>query len=72
MLEQINELEKIGLAFISGLVAGNSLQIEEQEVKNEEKIKEHNDTVNVIVKKMDAEKADRFAKLIKELEDEQL
>lgn len=26
MLEELNELEKIGLAFISGLVAGQSLQ----------------------------------------------
>ena len=34
MLENLNELEKIGLAFISGLVAGQSLQETEQEVNN--------------------------------------
>ena len=36
MLENLNELEKIGLAFISGLVAGQSLQEAEQETEIEE------------------------------------
>lgn len=35
MLENLNELEKIGLAFISGLVAGQSLQEAKQEVEQE-------------------------------------
>lgn len=37
MIEELNELEKIGLAFISGMVAGQSLQQANEEVEAESK-----------------------------------
>lgn len=65
MLEELNELEKIGLAFISGLVAGHSLEISDQEVETEEK--EKNNTTKVAVGKIEGEKAEKFIKMMKEL-----
>lgn len=65
MLEELNELEKIGLAFISGLVAGHSLEIADQEVETEEK--EKNNTTKVAVGKIEGEKAEKFIKMMKEL-----
>lgn len=67
MLEELNELEKIGLAFISGLVAGHSLEISDKEVENEEKTKENNNTSKVAVEKIEGEKAEKFIKMMKEL-----
>lgn len=65
MLEELNELEKIGLAFISGLVAGQSLEIADKEVETEEK--EENNTTKVAVGKIEGEKAEKFIKMMKEL-----
>ena len=65
MLENLNELEKIGLAFISGLVAGRSLEEAEQEVNVEEDKKETPE--KVVVGKLEGEKAEKFIKMIKEL-----
>lgn len=65
MLEELNELEKIGLAFISGLVAGRSLEIADQEVENEEK--KENNTTKVAVEKIEGEKAEKFIKMMKDL-----
>nr|DAY48293.1 MAG TPA: hypothetical protein [Caudoviricetes sp.] len=65
MLEELNELEKIGLAFISGLVAGRSLEIADQEVENEEK--KENNTTKVAVGKIEGEKAEKFIKMMKDL-----
>ena len=65
MLENLNELEKIGLAFISGLVAGRSLEEAEQEVNTEEDKKETPE--KVVVGKIEGEKAEKFIKMIKEL-----
>ena len=65
MLEDLNELEKIGLAFISGLVAGRSLEEAEQEVNTEEDKKETPE--KVVVGKIEGEKAEKFLKMIKEL-----
>lgn len=65
MLEELNELEKIGLAFISGLVAGQSLEIADKEVETEEK--EENNTTKVAVGKIEGEKAKKFIKMMKEL-----
>lgn len=65
MLEELNELEKIGLAFISGLVAGQSLEIADKEVETEEK--EKNNTTKVAVGKIEGEKAEKFIKMMKEL-----
>lgn len=62
MLENLNELEKIGLAFISGLVAGQSLQETEiEENDNNEK------GMKVAVGKIEGEKAEKFIKMMKEL-----
>lgn len=63
MLEDLNELEKIGLAFISGLVAGQSLKEADQEVESEEK----SNTTKVAVGKIEGEKAEKFIKMMKEL-----
>lgn len=65
MLEELNELEKIGLAFISGLVAGQSLEIADKELETEEK--EENNTTKVAVGKIEGEKAEKFIKMMKEL-----
>ncbi len=65
MLENLNELEKIGLAFISGLVAGRSLEEAEQEINTEEDKKETPE--KVVVGKIEGEKAEKFIKMIKEL-----
>lgn len=65
MLEDLNELEKIGLAFISGLVAGQSLKEADQEVEAEEK--EKSNTTKVAVGKIEGEKAEKFIKMMKEL-----
>ena len=65
MLEELNELEKIGLAFISGFVAGRSLEIADQEVENEEK--KENNTTKVAVGKIEGEKAEKFIKMMKDL-----
>lgn len=65
MLEELNELEKIGLAFISGLVAGQSLEIADKGLETEEK--EKNNTTKVAVGKIEGEKAEKFIKMMKEL-----
>lgn len=66
MLENLNELEKIGLAFISGLVAGQSLQEAEQETEIEEN--DNNEKgMKVTVGKIEGEKAEKFIKMMKEL-----
>ena len=66
MLENLNELEKIGLAFISGLVAGQSLQEAEQETEIEEN--DNNEKgMKVAVGKIEEEKAEKFIKMMKEL-----
>lgn len=63
-MEELNELEKIGLAFISGLVAGNALKEADQEVK-EDNIKDIKD--KVMVGKIEGEYAEEFMKMIKKL-----
>ena len=66
MLENLNELEKIGLAFISGLVAGQSLQEAEQEVEQEANNNNEKE-MKVAVRKIEGEKAEKFIKMMKEL-----
>lgn len=66
MLENLNELEKIGLAFISGLVAGQSLQEAEQETEIEENDNNEKE-MKVAVGKIEGEKAEKFIKMMKEL-----
>lgn len=66
MLENLNELEKIGLAFISGLVSGQSLQEAEQEVEQEEN-NNNKKEMKVAVGKIEGEKAEKFIKMMKEL-----
>jgi len=65
MLENLNELEKVGLAFLAGLAAGGSLKEADLEVENEEK--EKNNTTKVAVGKIEGEKAEKFIKMMKEL-----
>lgn len=66
MLENLNELEKIGLAFISGLVAGQSLQEAEQEVEQEANNNNEKE-MKVAFGKIEGEKAEKFIKMMKEL-----
>lgn len=61
MLEDLNELEKIGLAFISGLIAGQSLEAADQEVEKEE------NKTRIVAGKIQGEKAEKFIKMMKEL-----
>lgn len=70
MLKNLNELEKIGLAFISGLVAGQSLQEAEQEAEQEVEQEANNNNekeMKVAVGKIEGEKAEKFIKMMKEL-----
>lgn len=71
MLENLNELEKIGLAFISGLVAGQALKEADQEVEKEEnkENEKNNNTedMKVSIGKIEGEKAEKFIKMMKEL-----
>ena len=66
MLENLIELEKIGLAFVTGLVAGQSLQEAEKEVEQEENNKNEKE-MKVAVEKIEGEKAEKFIKMMKEL-----
>lgn len=66
MLENLNELEKIGLAFVTGLVAGQSLREAEKEVEQEENNKNEKE-MKVAVEKIEGEKAEKFIKMMKEL-----
>lgn len=66
MLENLNELEKIGLAFVTGLAAGQSLQEAEKEVEQEENNKNEKE-MKVTVEKIEGEKAEKFIKMMKEL-----
>lgn len=73
MLENLNDLEKIGLAFLSGIVAGQSLvQAEnEEDTENEEEIEaeegEIKNTKHVVVGTIEGEKAEKFMKMMKDL-----
>lgn len=67
MLENLNELEKIGLAFISGLVAGQSLKEAYQEIEQEETSNDNEKEMKVAVGKIEGEKAEKFIKMMKEL-----
>jgi len=55
--DELNDLEKIGLAFISGVIAGTSLEKEEVEDNEDENIK-----TGVI--KLEGEKAKEFMNFI--------
>lgn len=61
-MEELNELEKIGLAFISGFVAGNALK---QEVDAEDNNKETKD--KVMIGKIEGKDAEEFIKMIKKM-----
>ena len=65
MLEDLNELEKVGLAFLAGLAAGDCIEKADQEVVAEEK--EKGNTTKVAVGKIEGEKAEKFIKMMKEL-----
>ncbi len=67
MLENLNELEKIGLAFISGLVAGAALENADTEVNNETEESKQEGSKNVIVGKLEGEQAENFMKFLKKL-----
>ncbi len=68
MLEDLNELEKIGLAFITGITVGQSLQEAKQEVEDEEVENDEKDTLQkIVVGKIEGEKAEKFMKMMKEL-----
>ena len=62
-MEELNELEKIGLAFISGFVAGNALKQADQEVDAEDNNKETKD--KVMIGKIEGKDAEEFIKMIK-------
>ena len=62
MVEELNELEKIGLAFLSGLVAASSLEEASDEVEEEEK--EHK---KVVVGKIEGKSAEEFINMIENL-----
>lgn len=64
-MDELNELEKIGLAFISGLVAGSALKEADQEVDAEEENKGTKD--KVMVGKIEGKDAEEFMKMIKKL-----
>ena len=64
-MEELNELEKIGLAFISGFVAGNALKQADQEVDAEEESKDTKE--KVMIGKIEGKDAEEFIKMIKKL-----
>lgn len=62
MVEELNDLEKIGLAFLSGLIAASSLEKSSDEVENEE-----NENKKVIVGKLEGKKAEDLINMIENL-----
>ncbi len=64
-MEELNELEKVGLAFISGLVAGSALKEADQEVDAEDNNKETKD--KVMIGKIEGKDAEEFIKMIKKM-----
>ena len=62
MAENLNELEKVGLAFLSGLIAGSSLEEAKEEVDEEEK--EHK---KVVVGKIEGTSAEEFINMIENM-----
>ena len=63
MVEDLNELEKIGLAFLSGLVAASSLEEASDEVDTAEET-EHK---KVVVGKIEGKSAEEFINMIENL-----
>ena len=62
MSEKLNELEKIGLAFLSGLAAGGAL--EEMDNKTEGEDMEEV-TKKVVVEKIEGKKAEKFMEMLR-------
>lgn len=70
MLDELNELEKVGLAFISGMVAGQALNVADKEIEEEttKGAKENEkEQVKIEVGKFEGEKAKTFMEFLKDL-----
>lgn len=65
MIGELNELEKIGLAFISGMVAGQSLQQANEEVEAEST--EGKKEMNVVTGVLEGEAAEKFKSFMKKM-----
>lgn len=63
MVEELNDLEKIGLAFLSGLCAASSLEKDNDEEEKEEET-EHK---KVVVGKIEGTSAEEFIKMIENM-----
>ncbi len=64
MLEKMNELEKLGLAFLTGIAAGEALANADEEVEKEEN---QDITTKVAVGKIEGKQAKKFMEMMKEL-----
>lgn len=68
----LNELEKIGLAFICGFIAGNGFEEDNNQIENEIKHKgKHSNTeeadVKIEVGKLEGEAAKKFMNMIEKM-----
>lgn len=67
-MEELNELEKIGLAFVSGMVAGQAIQTADEEVEKQENKKcNNNDAIDIKVGKLEGTAAENFIKFINDM-----
>lgn len=66
MPSELNELEKIGLAFVAGLTAAEALVSASNEVDEEESKKSKED-VKVVTGVLKGEEAEMFKKFIKKM-----
>lgn len=68
-MEELNELEKIGLAFVSGMVAGQAIQSADEEVEKQgnKKCNKNNDNFEIKLRKLEGTAAENFVKFINDM-----
>lgn len=68
-MDELNELEKIGLAFLSGMVAGQAIQSADEEVEKQEnkKCNKGNNPLEIKIGKMEGTVAENFIKFINDM-----
>ena len=64
MLEDLNELEQIGLAFLCGIAAGQALKDADMEVE-QELSKNNKKSVDIAIEKLQGKNANKFIEMMK-------
>lgn len=62
-MDELNELERLGLAFICGFTAGKSFEEAEKQMNEEQ---QKTDNVKVKVEKIEGKEAEKFINMMKE------